>query len=52
MLLNLLGTPSPIAELFLLAVVLYVVSALYFGYAFEAEDLDRSLDETDEEESA
>lgn len=49
MLLNLLGTPSPVGELFLIAVLLYVVSALYFGYSFEAGDLDRSLDEASEE---
>jgi len=47
-LLNLLGTPSPIGELFLLAVLLYIVAAAYFGLAFDAVDLDRSLESEEE----
>lgn len=49
-LLNLFGAPSPIVELFLVAVGLYIVASLYFTYAFDAAELDRTLEGTSNDE--
>ena len=48
MILYLFGAPSPIFELFGLAVLLYIGAAVYFGLKFEAESPDQYVDDNGE----